>query len=286
VEKTCLLAVALLCGLSWMTPADGATVYNNLTPNNQMAIASRPGSTGSFEIEAADDFILSSSSLITSASFVGLVVGGATSPSIADMVLEMYRVFPLDSDPTRTPNVPTRTNSPSDVAFDSRDASSGLTFTTTVLSNCFTALNSVQPGGINAKPNQTTLGNDSVTGQEVRFDVTLANPFSLPADHFFFIPQVSVSGGQFYWLSASRPITGSGTTPFKPDLQAWTRDAALDPDWLRVGTDIVGGTPPPTFNAAFSLEGTAVPEPANTAVAGAGLALILFGMRRKFAKSL
>ena len=219
MEKTCLLAVALLCGLAWMTPADGATVYNNLTPNNQMAIASRPGSTGSFEIEAADDFNLSSSSLITSASFVGLVVGGATSPSITDMVLEMYRVFPLDSDPTRTPNVPTRTNSPSDVAFDSRDASSGLTFTTTVLSNSFTALNSVQPGGIHAKPNQTTLENGSVTGQEVRFDVTLVDPFSLPGDDFFFIPQVSVSGGQFYWLSASRPITGSGTTPFKPDLQ-------------------------------------------------------------------
>jgi hypothetical protein len=49
------------------------------------------------------------------------------------------------------------------------------------------------------------------------------------------------NGAQFYWLSASRPISGAGTTPFNPDLQAWTRDANLDPDWLRVGTDIVGG---------------------------------------------
>ena len=71
-----------------------------------------------------------------------------------------------------------------------------------------------------------------------------------------------LSSGQFFWLSASRPISGSGTTPFLPDLQAWTRDEALDPDWLRVGTDIVGGgTIAPQFNAAFSLSGSAVPEP-------------------------
>ena len=41
----------------------------------------------------------------------------------------------------------------------------------------------------------------------------------------------------------------------------------LDPDWLRVGTDIVGGNPAPTFNAAFSLDGVSVPAP----IAGAGL---------------
>jgi hypothetical protein len=85
---------------------------------------------------------------------------------------------------------------------------------------------------------------------------------------------VAVTGGQFYWLSASRPISGAGTTPFAPDLQVWTRDANLDPDWLRVGTDIVGGQTPPTFNAAFSLDGTAVPEPGTILLAVAGLALI------------
>ena len=62
--------------------------------------------------------------------------------------------------------------------------------------------------------------------------------------------------------------------PGVTDLQAWTRDAMLDPDWLRVGTDIVGGTPPPTFNTAFALEGAAVPEPATILGVLAGLALI------------
>jgi hypothetical protein len=49
--------------------------------------------------------------------------------------------------------------------------------------------------------------------------------------------------------------------PFTPELQAWTRDAFHDPDWLRVGTDIVGGSPAPTFNMTFSLSGEAIPSP-------------------------
>src|SRR5262249_16147349 len=132
-------------------------------------------------------------------------------------------------------------------------------FTTTTLSaTLFTALNSVQPGGIHPMPGQTTGGNGPVTGREVQFEVTFTEPFTLPADHYFFVPQVEVNGGEFLWLSASRPIDATGT-PFAPDLQSWTRDQMLDPDWLRVGTDIVGAG---TFNAAFTLDGvTAVPEP-------------------------
>ena len=129
-------------------------------------------------------------------------------------------------------------------------------------------------------PMQTTGGNGPLTGQEVQFDVTFTTPFDLPADHYFFVPQVEVNdGGEFYWLSASRnPITGPGTTPFKPDLQAWTRDMMLDPDWLRVGTDIVGGTLP-TFNAAFELAGT-VPEPSTVVLTATGV-LALIGIRRR-----
>jgi len=265
--------------------AFGATIYNNLTPNNKMAVATRPDSPGVFEIEAGDDFVLGSQTIINSASFTGLVVPGTSgTPEISQIVAEMYRVFPLDSNAARMPKVPTRVNSPSDVAFVSRDsASSELTFTSSVLAPTFTALNSVQPGGIHPSPFQTTKGDGPLTGQEVQINLTFTTPFDLPADHFFFVPQVELTNGaQFYWLSASRPISGAGTTPFPlgvTDLQAWTRDEFLDPDWLRVGTDIVGGTPPPTFNAAFSLDGTAVPEPATILGVLVGLALILVGRR-------
>jgi len=298
-----VISIAVL-GLSAMLAgsASGSVIYNNLTPSNVIGIATRPDVGGAFEIEAGDDFVATSSVSITSASFVGLEVPGSSGlPAVQDVVVEIYRVFPDDSNVGRTsgpptfstPEVPTRVNSPGDVAFDSRDsaASGELTFTTSLLSSTFSVLNSIQPGGIHPMPNQATGGNGPLAGQEVEFDVTFTTPIVLPADHYFFVPQVSLTnGGQFYWLSASRPVVsgtdihGNPTTPFPAgttDLQAWTRDAMLDPDWLRVGTDIVDsiGTPtPPTFNAAFSVSGDNVPEPAT--IIGVVLGLGLVGYRR------
>ena len=81
--------------------------------------------------------------------------------------------------------------------------------------------------------------------------MTFTTPFDLSAGHYFFVPQVEITDpdGNFFWLSAPKPIVPP--PPGFTDLQSWTRDEFLDPDWLRVGTDIVGGTG--TFNAAFSL---------------------------------
>ena len=177
--------------------------------------------------------------------------------------------------------MPTRVNSPSDIAFDERDVSK--TFSTTLLNPSFAAANSVKPGPgtINPKPNQTTGGNGAVTGEEVEFDVTFADPFLLPADHYFFVPQVQLDNGDFLWLSAPKPISG-GTGPFVGDLQSWTRDDIspnnLEPDWLRVGTDIVGAG---AFNASFSLSGAVVPEPSTWAMMLLGFAGLGFaGYRR------
>jgi hypothetical protein len=257
--------------------------FSTGTVTNAIAIASRPDTTGKFEIEAADDFVTTGSQTsLTSATFTGLLTGGT--PTIGEVRVEIYRVFPKDSNVGRTsgaptfstPEVPTRVNSPSDVAFDERDSSIAgeLTFTATVLSATFTALNSVQPGGIHPIPNQTTLGNGPITGEEVQFNIIFTDPLDLPADHYFFVPQVQVAGGEFLWLSGSRPIVSPGT-PFAPDLQSWTRDEFLDPDWLRVGTDIVGTG---TFNAAFTLTG-AVPEPATLLLMGIGI-MALWTRRR------
>jgi len=271
--------------------AEAELLFSTGSVNNSIAVASRPGSAGLFEIESADDFALRSATSITSATFTGLLTGA--SPTVGGVTVEIYHVFPSDSNVARTSgppkfstsNVPTRVNSPSDVQFDSRNSgvSGGLAFSTTTLSSTFQALNSVQPGGIHSLPTTITGGNGTVKGTEVQFTVLFKTPFSLPADHYFFVPQVQVSGGDFLWLSAERPIVSGTAFPAGfTDLQAWTRDAALDPDWLRVGTDIVGGSPIPTFNAAFTLIGNQVPEPTTLLLVGAGLiGIALADYRRK-----
>lgn len=245
--KTLVMALTLLASAS-------AQIVNNGNVNGLMAVGTRPDANGKIEIEAADDFILSTDSTITRASFTGLLTGGATTSNIGSVTVEIYRVFPKDSAVPPSGSVPTRANSPSDFEFASRiSTDSSLTFTTTVVNATFVAANSVL-NGIHKIPTQTTGGEGPVSGQEVQFDVIFNPPIDLPADHYFFVPQVQVTGGEFMWLSSVRPIVAPGI-PFTPDLQAWVRNATLDPDWLRVGTDIVGGVTPPTFNLAFSLDG-------------------------------
>jgi hypothetical protein len=254
--------------LEALEPRDtpSAFSFSNGAVTNQIGVTSHQSSSATAldEVEAGDDFTTSVPTTIQGATFVGLIPAGVSLSSISDVHLEVYRVFPNDSNvdrttgpgttpPFQTTRVPTRLNSPGDVAFEDRDSSAGdLTFSATVLSSSFTVNNSVITG-INAKPNQTTGGEGAQSGQEVQITVTLSNPFVLPEDHYFFVPQVQLSGSvafPFLWLSATRP-----NPALSPDLQAWVRGPNIEPDWLRVGTDIVGGSPAPTFNLAFSLTG-------------------------------
>ena len=275
--------LAISAALIGLFPAAAAaadpTFFSTGAPDGLMATASRPESAGGvFEIESADDFTLGKTTSVTDATFTGLIPTGA---SATHVVVEIYRVFPALSDTGRTSGpttfstqqVPTRVNSPSDVELDDRDSASGnLNFTTSKVADTFTAANSVQPGGIHPSPGQTTGGNGKVSGEEVEFDVTFADPFLLPADHYFFVPQVQLDNGDFLWLSAPKTI------PAPADLQSWTRDGALEPDWLRVGTDIVGAG---QFNASFSLSGSPVPEPSTWAMMLLGFAGLGFaGYRR------
>jgi hypothetical protein len=297
--STRLVIPALMTGAFFVPPAVADTFFFSTgDPDGKMATAARPSSPGKFEIESADDFVLTSPTDLTSATFTGLLTGNAT---VSDVVVEIYRVFPADSNVGRTSGpptfstaeVPTRVNSPADVEVDDRNSASGnLSFTTPEVAASFTAANSVQPGGIHPIPNQATGGNGPITGKEVRFNVTFTTPFDLPADHFFFVPQVEVAdpNGNFFWLSAPKPIVPPGT-PFPAgftDLQEWTRDDIspnnLDPDWLRVGTDIVGGDTPPTFNATFSITGNTVPESSTWAMmllGFAGLGFAAFRSRKR-----
>ena len=254
-----LLATALIISGSWRGPTAHADTtpafsFSNGTPDGLMGMATRPGPTTGpdQETEAADDVVLASPTTISQATFTGLVPPGTSLLAISRVVVEVYRVFPKDSANPPSGHVPTRANSPSDVEFVGRDSANGsLSFSSTVVNESFSALNSVDTG-IHPSPNQTTGGEGTRTGREILITTTFNPPLSLPADHYFIVPQVLVNPAtsHFLWLSSLRP-----NPAVTPDLQAWIRNAQLDPDWLRVGTDIVGGQTPPTFNAAFTLSG-------------------------------
>jgi hypothetical protein len=257
VLRAAVLALGL--SISVLGRAEPVFHFSSGDPDALIATGSRPSGNAQIEIESADDFVLTAQATIGHATFTGLLPPGVPLSDLGQVVVEIYRVFPFDSTNPPSGNVPTRVNSPSDVAFDSRDsAASTLSFTVSVLNASFTASNSVL-NGIHPIPGQHTGGEGPVTGQEVLIDVTFAPALVLPADHYFFVPQVLLASPteDFFWLSAPKPIVAPGT-PFAPDLQSWIRDANLDPDWLRIGTDIVGGGPAPTYNAAFSLDGTVV----------------------------
>jgi hypothetical protein len=272
-----LTGMSLLLLTSCGTGALGqAYFFSTGRPDGLAATASRPGGAV-LEIESADDFILPTQTVLTSGSFTGLIPIGAVPSDVHQVRVEIYRVFPLDSTVPPSGNVPTRVNSPSDVAFDTRESLAGtLAFTSVILNPTFSTLNSVL-NGINKIPNQTTGGEVPETGQEVRFDVNFTTPFSLPAGHYFFIPQVELASGEFFWLSAPKPIVPPGT-PFSPDLQTWIRNGNLDPDWLRIGTDVLGGAP---MNAAFTLNGAVVPEPGIATLFAVGVMSTMVLARRR-----
>ncbi|HTL55880.1 MAG TPA: thrombospondin type 3 repeat-containing protein [Candidatus Limnocylindrales bacterium] len=222
-------------------------------PDGKIATLSRPSSPGKMQTETADDFFPTESVVLNEATFTGLLPLGTALTSISNVEIEIYHLFPGDTAFPLSGNVPTRTNSPADVEIDSatRDSANGsITFSATIVNASFTASNSVV-NGINKSPAQRTNGEGEVTGEEVLITVHFNPPIALPADHYFFRPEVLLDRGDFLWLSAPRPIVAPGT-PFGTDLQSWIRNDALAPDWLRIGTDITGQGP---FNAAFSLSG-------------------------------
>ena len=286
------LAIPLsLVGCLFALPAAAQTPFSFSTgaPDGKMATASRPDVGDVTEIESADDFVLTHSTSITSATFTGLLPRGAPLSDIGDVVVEIYRVFPKDSTLPPSMKVPTRVNSPSDNAFASKDSASGdLKFTPDLVAPDFTAANSVQPGGIVIPPPHTG-GDGSFRGEEVTFDVSFTTPFLLPADHYFFVPQVQLSDGTFLWLSAPKPIVPNPFPAGVTDLQSWTRDdPGIAPDWLRVGTDIVGPNTDgitPTFNATFSLAGAVIPEPSTWAMMLIGFAGLGFAGYRHARKA-
>ena len=262
------MAFALIMGLWLATPARADLFFFSTgSPDGLLGALSQPPAPGTFETETADDFILPQATFISGAVIVGLIPSGTPLADISNVEVEVYHVFPADSDVGRTSGpptfptaqVPARLNSPGDVEIDdaTRDGGDGtLSFSADLLNANFPVQNTVVTG-INKKPNQRTRGDGPAAGEEIQINVAFTPPILLPADHYFFRPEVQVAGGNFLYLSAPKPIVPPGT-PFMGDLQAWIRNSDLLPDWLRIGTDIIGGTPAPTFNMTFSLIGATI----------------------------
>jgi hypothetical protein len=224
-------------------------LVNTGNTDGKLGALSRPASVNKLETETADDFVLDQTTVLTGATITGLVTTSLA--NISNVEIEIYHRFPEDSIADRTPQVPTRQNSPSDVEIDSatRDGNNHtLRFSTALLNPTFTALKTV----VNSI--SVAQGEPAVTGAEVEITVTFTSPIVLPAGHYFFRPEVQVNGGDFLFLSAPKPIVAPGQA-IAGDLQAWIRNSKLSPDWLRIGADIIGGNPAPAFNMTFTLSG-------------------------------
>src|SRR5689334_9872947 len=156
-----LSVASLALGIAFAPPAlADLFTFSTGNPDGRIGTASRPGGTGTLEIESADDFVTTGMTSITGGSFFGLLPSTETITSIDAITIEIYHVFPTDSNVGRTsgpptfstPQVPTRVNSPSDVEVADRSTTDGnLTFNCSVVSASFTVTNSVVDG-INPAP--------------------------------------------------------------------------------------------------------------------------------------
>jgi hypothetical protein len=100
----------------------GSFFFSTGSPDGNIATLSRIASTGKLETETADDFITPVGiTTINSATFTGLLTAGTPLSAITQVEIELYHVFPIDSNPPDG-RVLTRVNSPSDNNFDARDS--------------------------------------------------------------------------------------------------------------------------------------------------------------------
>src|SRR5213595_1762906 len=158
-SRLSLATAILMIGIGLAEPARAEHFFFSTgSPDGRLGALSRRPSPGKIETETADDFALTETTVISQAVITGIIVPN-TLPlaSISQVEVELYQVFPLDSDVGRTSGpptfstsqVPTRVNSPADVEIDSatRDfLERTLSFSSTLLTSSFTVANSVVNG--------------------------------------------------------------------------------------------------------------------------------------------
>src|SRR6516164_2611143 len=153
-------AAALSVGLVVAAPTM-ADVFSFSTgnPDGKLGSLSQPPGPG-LETETADDFVLTDATVISRATVHGLIASGLGVSDIKQVEVEVYHIFPIDSDTTRKPAVVTRVNSPADVEIGAATRDSGaspatLSFGTILVEKSFMVLNTVV-NKINPAPAQFT----------------------------------------------------------------------------------------------------------------------------------
>src|SRR5215475_5009232 len=98
------LLAATLTAVVWFAMPASATlfVFSTNDPDGLLGALSRRPSTGKIETETADDFVLTQPTFIGGATIVGLIPSGASLADISNIEVELYHVFPKDSDVGRT----------------------------------------------------------------------------------------------------------------------------------------------------------------------------------------
>ena len=151
ISRGSLIGAALALTACLTTPLWAAPFFFATgSPNTLLGALSRRSSPGKVETETADDFFLQETTVITHATIFGLIPAGTPLENIRDVEVEVYHVFPMDSDVGRTSGsptfstsaVPTRNNSPSDSEIDTatRARTAGtLAVSARVLNTSFTA---------------------------------------------------------------------------------------------------------------------------------------------------
>jgi hypothetical protein len=130
------LIAALVTGLA--TPAAAVPVPFFSSTGNPDGLMAMGAHGPNSQIEAADDFVTTAPTTITGATFTGLITSGVPLSNIGEVNIDLYHVFPIDSDTSRTPNVLSRVNSPADTEFDGRNSTTGtLVFTPGLLNPSF-----------------------------------------------------------------------------------------------------------------------------------------------------
>src|SRR5262249_18234431 len=193
ISRASLIGAALALSACLTTPLWAAPFFFATgSPNSALGALSRRPSPGKVETETADDFILQETTVITHATIFGLLPAGTPPGDIRDVEVEVYHIFPVDSDVGRTSGpptfstsaVPTRVNSPSDVEISTatRQRTAGtLASSANVLNTNFMVGNTVV-NGISVK----TGGEGPRSGEEVEITITFTSPIVLPAGHYFF----------------------------------------------------------------------------------------------------